>query len=542
MRFKVVILSKKAENLRSCIRALNQCEPKLGPEEIIVVDDGARGGYPEAPVTWVDGIQPFVYARNANVGIRAAAPSDVILLGDDVVLLTHRGFQRLRRMSENNFRFGLCSAVIRGHVGNLNQLPAGRVGTANLDFLRVQEESKKANGAHEAAKRMLLVRQRRRASMETFLTGLEAQLKADNQSTDPETVVTKTREAITILARDEENAQQAVESSAGEKEAAQERVAFTQKALDRVLAESANGSSMRTEEERLAFVCVYLPRAVLEAVGPLDERFIGYGGEDADYCGRILEKDFLLGIFDGCLVEHGSIASTYRSRPDVRHLAAINQRLYSEKAIMKEKSHATMKKRLINAVFRGMSGGATKYGSDMAAHMPTLYVLARTWSDKGVVELGVNTAFSTVALLAGVSEAGSRLVSYDTTPCELNLWKNLGLTEPDPSLKWDFRQMHSLKAVAQWDDESISLWFLDTSHLLEQTRQELEAWLPKISPQGVMCGHDYFLHEHPQWTGKSGVKTAVDEFTARHADRFTLQVLPHDHGLWILWPKENGTH
>ena len=194
------------------------------------------------------------------------------------------------------------------------------------------------------------------------------------------------------------------------------------------------------------------------------------------------------------------------------------------------------KDRVVRAIFRHMMGPERfAWRSDMAAHLPTLYLLARHWGQKNIVELGVNDAFSTIGLLAGAVEADCPMVSYDIVHCGANLWKNIGLA-PDPTLKWEFRQMDSLKAAQQWKDGSIGLWFLDTSHKLEPVRQELSAWLPKLDKDGVMCGHDYYLHEQIEWAQESGVKTAVDEFASLHRDRFQLQVLPHDHGLWILWP------
>jgi hypothetical protein len=36
----------------------------------------------------------------------------------------------------------------------------------------------------------------------------------------------------------------------------------------------------------LAFVCVYIPRRAWDAVGTLDERFVGYGFDDVDWCVR----------------------------------------------------------------------------------------------------------------------------------------------------------------------------------------------------------------------------------------------------------------
>jgi len=67
------------------------------------------------------------------------------------------------------------------------------------------------------------------------------------------------------------------------------------------------------------FVCVYIPRKVLDKVGPLDERFTGsidgemvYAGEDTDYCMRIRHAGYKLGVFNECVVDHGTLPSTFR--------------------------------------------------------------------------------------------------------------------------------------------------------------------------------------------------------------------------------------
>lgn len=67
------------------------------------------------------------------------------------------------------------------------------------------------------------------------------------------------------------------------------------------------------------FTAVYIPDAVLYVVGPLDERFCGvreghevYGGEDDDYCYRARRSGYALGVFDGALVDHATLPSTFR--------------------------------------------------------------------------------------------------------------------------------------------------------------------------------------------------------------------------------------
>lgn len=218
MTYKVVILSAKSQNLISCVQSVLANEPDLPPDHIIVVDDGARAeAEPLLPnVRWITGIKPFIFARNANIGINEAA-SDVILLNDDARLMTRNGFSSLVEQARSRPNLGICSAGIRGAVGNPKQLDSGQ-------------------------------------------------------------------------------------------------------------------ASFRSEERALAFVCVYIPRSVIEMIGPLDERFIGYGFEDNDYCARARIAGFELGIWDGCIVDHsGSLPSTFRVRSDLPKLFWHNQRLFAEK-------------------------------------------------------------------------------------------------------------------------------------------------------------------------------------------------------------------
>lgn len=79
------------------------------------------------------------------------------------------------------------------------------------------------------------------------------------------------------------------------------------------------------EPEALAFVCVYIPRGHWNRIGELDDRFVGYGCEDSDYCRRVLANGLRLGIDHDAVVEHGSTPSTFRSKPDVEQLLSENR-------------------------------------------------------------------------------------------------------------------------------------------------------------------------------------------------------------------------
>jgi hypothetical protein len=64
-------------------------------------------------------------------------------------------------------------------------------------------------------------------------------------------------------------------------------------------------------------------------------------------------------------------------------------------------------------------------------------------------------------------------------------------------------QNESVRASRSVNDGSIAFVFIDASHECEDVKADIEAWLPKVKPGGVLAGHDY-SEQH------RGVKWAVD--------------------------------
>jgi uncharacterized Rossmann fold enzyme len=69
-------------------------------------------------------------------------------------------------------------------------------------------------------------------------------------------------------------------------------------------------------------------------------------------------------------------------------------------------------------------------------------------------------------------------------------------------------RMDSVEAAKHFADASLDCVFIDADHSYEGCRRDIEAWLPKVKPGGLICGHDYDHPEFPDW----GVKRAVDEW------------------------------
>lgn len=99
------------------------------------------------------------------------------------------------------------------------------------------------------------------------------------------------------------------------------------------------GTGLRYTSERLSFVCPYIRREVLDSVGPLDERFVGYGAEDDDYCLRVQQAGLKLATFDGCVVDHsGLLPSTFRVLKRIDPGSVLGMRLFFEKHGVKSAS------------------------------------------------------------------------------------------------------------------------------------------------------------------------------------------------------------
>jgi GT2 family glycosyltransferase len=129
MKLAVIIPSGSVKNLEPCLAAVRLHEPDM---PVVVVSDGLELGavaamrYPGVMVA--PGVKPFVFARNVNIGIRAAdelcAPEGIILLNDDALLKTPGGFTMLGLEAEARPEYGIISAVTNS-AGNPNQYSRG---------------------------------------------------------------------------------------------------------------------------------------------------------------------------------------------------------------------------------------------------------------------------------------------------------------------------------------------------------------------------------------------------------------------------------
>jgi len=52
-------------------------------------------------------------------------------------------------------------------------------------------------------------------------------------------------------------------------------------------------------------------------------------------------------------------------------------------------------------------------------------------------------------------------------------------------------RMSSADAARMQNDQTLDFCFIDADHNYESVRSDIAAWLPKVRPGGIICGHDY---------------------------------------------------
>jgi len=185
-QWSVVVPSDSEASLSPSVESVLKAHPGMDSKRIYAVSKTlkASGVCREnlKNISFVNDQSNFCYARRVNLGIKACAPNDVVLMGDDVELMTSFGFDLLSEEAP----LRLLAASVDGRVGPWWQ-------------------------------------------------------------------------------------------KAGENHA---------------------------EVPFVSFTCLYIPRMVLEAVGPLEEGFPGYGYEDTDYCLRARRAGFSCGVSGRVLIEH----------------------------------------------------------------------------------------------------------------------------------------------------------------------------------------------------------------------------------------------
>jgi predicted O-methyltransferase YrrM len=173
--------------------------------------------------------------------------------------------------------------------------------------------------------------------------------------------------------------------------------------------------------------------------------------------------------------------------------------------------------------------------SDIHDHLGTLFYEAVAARPRLIVELGTRGGVSTRALLAAADVADAHLLSVDIEDC--------AAVDLPPHLRarWTFIRADDIEFAAKPFADfcaarnlppSAEVIFIDTSHEYRHTKAELEKWLPRLAPAGIMMFHDTNMGQgwyrslsgraEPGGNSTRGVIGPIEELLGRRYDEGTF--------------------
>lgn len=90
------------------------------------------------------------------------------------------------------------------------------------------------------------------------------------------------------------------------------------------------------------------------------------------------------------------------------------------------------------------------------------------------------------------------------------------------------RSPDAIKHIPPW--RNVDFVYIDGSHLYERVKADINAWWDRMTPGGILAGHDYD-EEH------AGVRQAVDEFTRKRQAPVYLTYEPHTAASWYCYKR-----
>ncbi len=160
--------------------------------------------------------------------------------------------------------------------------------------------------------------------------------------------------------------------------------------------------------------------------------------------------------------------------------------------------------RALNA-YREVLQYSTTHPSDISQHLPAIFCHAVFNEPKVIIEAGIRGGASTVPLYKALQLTEGKLVGIDKDRQSGNVYTELN----DPRIS--FRHMNDLIfckfSSKVLGGKKMDVVFIDTSHEYEHTKQEIQAFVPLLSKNGMLIFHD------SNWSpGLSGVTSALKEF------------------------------
>ena len=121
-----------------------------------------------------------------------------------------------------------------------------------------------------------------------------------------------------------------------------------------------------------------------------------------------------------------------------------------------------------------------------------------------IVNIGADVGVSTTAFLAARPDATIFSVDLSECPQEKENMERAGL-DPDRVI----RLLGRSQEIGLHFPYQCDLLYVDGGHSYDAVKRDIEAWVPKVKPGGIIAFHDYL--EDPPPNNPSEAKPAIDE-------------------------------
>lgn len=126
-----------------------------------------------------------------------------------------------------------------------------------------------------------------------------------------------------------------------------------------------------------------------------------------------------------------------------------------------------------------------------------------------IIECGVRTGFSSKAILSACVQYGGKLVSFEHDAQWAESKANIIAKHPEFDEIWSYQMGDDIEAGKNWTGDKVGMIFIDTSHEMVQTINELHVFMPLLRDDGEAYFHDTKMY---------GVAAALMDYLTRHPE------------------------
>ena len=221
-------------------------------------------------------------------------------------------------------------------------------------------------------------------------------------------------------------------------------------------------------------------------------------------------------------------------------------KLYN-KIFANELSSVFYEKRLIKT-----SGNNQPSGLAIGDYICTIFSDVIVQKPSFIVELGTRGGESTKAVLAAASYSQATVLSIDVDDCGYvdlpeDFQKNWHFVQSDDVI---FGQDHFIDwCKSNGTKPEIDVLFIDSSHLYEHTKQEIDIWFKYIAEDGIVIFHDTNMARLYRklnnslafgWNNNRGVIRAIEDYFDRDFDENKVFVTTANNWLVRHYPYSSG--